>query len=325
MIQVVLEPTKLTAGQPNQLTVCLTNTSRETVTNLVCRLDLPANITLLKGSARIEIFQMPPGQRFHQTLQVLPISTGTWVLTSSNFSYRDSSSKPHRIKDLCCEITVVGALPPPPEANIEVKLHAVELYLNQWEKLQGEILNIGSVDIRKLAVKVVGRVKCNADVHLGVLPKGKQVEFSISVSAFESGNHVPASVEVTYTDVIGRTGFRKISTPLRVIKAMSDTPRTVHVKGNYVETVKGSYNEHRYAQNQSPAEAAAEIQQLLVQLQQSYPTNLEGAIQQEIKRDPTFRNRLRNALKEGGLETLKVFFAPLGIAIETVRGWINAE
>jgi len=224
MIHIVLEPIKLTAGQPNQLNVWLSNTSQETVTNLVCKLDLPTNITLLKGNTKIEILQIAPGQRLNHILQVSPKSTGTWVLTSSNFSYRDGSGKSHRIKDLRCEINIVESLPPPPEANIKVKLRDIELHLNQWEKLQGEILNIGLVDLRRIVVKVVGQVKCDADVHLGILPKGKKVEFSISVYTLESGNHVPASVEVTYTDVIGRTGFRKIRTPLRVTRAMSDIP-----------------------------------------------------------------------------------------------------
>jgi len=72
-------------------------------------------------------------------------------------------------------------------------------------------------------------------------------------------------------------------------------------------------------------ESAAEIKNLLTHLQQAYPSNLESAIQQEIKRNPTFKARLRNAFKEGGLETLKVLFAPLGIGIEAVRGWVEAE
>jgi hypothetical protein len=44
-----------------------------------------------------------------------------------------------------------------------------------------------------------------------------------------------------------------------------------------------------------------------------------------LKQNPTFRTRLCNALKEGGIEALKVLFAPIGIPIEMVRGWIEAE
>lgn len=73
------------------------------------------------------------------------------------------------------------------------------------------------------------------------------------------------------------------------------------------------------------SEAAAEIQQLLNQLQQTYPGDIERAVCEEIKRNPTFRDRLRNAFKEGGIESLKQLFAPLNIPIEFVRGWVEAE
>jgi hypothetical protein len=76
---------------------------------------------------------------------------------------------------------------------------------------------------------------------------------------------------------------------------------------------------------QTPAEAAKEIQDLLSFLQQANPTNLEAALQQAIRKDPTFKSRLRNALREAGVETVKVIFAPLGIGIEAVRGWLEAE
>lgn len=75
----------------------------------------------------------------------------------------------------------------------------------------------------------------------------------------------------------------------------------------------------------TPEEAAKEIQDLLAYLQESNPTDIEAAVNQEIIRNPTFKSRLRNALKEAGLETAKVIFAPLGIGIEAVRGWCGAE
>jgi hypothetical protein len=104
---------------------------------------------------------------------------------------------------------------------------------------------------------------------------------------------------------------------------------TVH--GNQIGT------QHNYApkQKQNLAEAAAEIQQLLKQLEQTNPTTTNAetkivvaeAIQQEIKRNPTFKQRLRSALKAGGIEGLKAIFNhPLiNIPIETIKGWIEAE
>jgi len=88
-------------------------------------------------------------------------------------------------------------------------------------------------------------------------------------------------------------------------------------------------------QKQNLAEAAKEIQQLLDQLAQTNPTLTESnnpivvveAIQQEIKRNPTFKQQLRSALKAGGIEALKAIFNhPLiNIPIETIKGWIEAE
>lgn len=82
---------------------------------------------------------------------------------------------------------------------------------------------------------------------------------------------------------------------------------------------------NNFHQKPSLSESAAEIQQLLNQLQQTYPGDIERAVCEEIKRNPTFRDRLRNAFKEGGIESLKQLFAPLNIPIEFVRGWVEAE
>jgi hypothetical protein len=108
---------------------------------------------------------------------------------------------------------------------------------------------------------------------------------------------------------------------------MSDTSKVQMNFNAPVQNAAGNV-EHDFIVNPPPktiTESAVEIQQLLTHLQQTYPSNLESAIQQEIKHNPTFKARLRNAFKEGGLETLKVLFAPLGIGIEAVRGWVEAE
>ncbi|NER99153.1 MAG: protein kinase [Symploca sp. SIO1B1] len=101
----------------------------------------------------------------------------------------------------------------------------------------------------------------------------------------------------------------------------------------YAHQIGGNINNYPSEQRQSLADAAEEIQKLLQQLEQSYPnagklekqSTLTFTLQQEIKQNPTFRKRLKKALKEGGLEALKVLFAPIGIPIEMIRGWIEAE
>ena len=85
--------------------------------------------------------------------------------------------------------------------------------------------------------------------------------------------------------------------------------------------------QHNYASElkQTPAESAKEIQDLLIQLQSKNPTDIQAVFEEKIKSDPTLRDRIKNALMEGGLETMKVIFPLTGIAIETVRGWVDAE
>jgi uncharacterized protein YjbI with pentapeptide repeats len=107
----------------------------------------------------------------------------------------------------------------------------------------------------------------------------------------------------------------------------------VNADTSHAHQIGRDINNYPPEQRQNLADAAAEIQQLLQQLEQTYPnaTEIEKqsalavTLQQEIKQNPTFRTRLRNALKEGGIEALKVLFAPIGIPIEMVRGWIEAE
>lgn len=78
------------------------------------------------------------------------------------------------------------------------------------------------------------------------------------------------------------------------------------------------------------SEAAAEIQQLLNQLsatQYTSEADLVDALHQEIRRNPTLKARLVNALKAGGLEALKAIFnhPAFTIPAETVKGWLEAE
>ncbi|NEO49118.1 MAG: hypothetical protein F6K55_35510 [Moorea sp. SIO4A3] len=107
------------------------------------------------------------------------------------------------------------------------------------------------------------------------------------------------------------------------------------IDANNVDAHRIGGDIYNYApeQKQNLADAAAEIQELLQQLEQSYPnaTDMEKqsylteTLKEAIKQNPTFKTRLRNALKEGGIEALKVLFAPIGIPIEMVKGWIEAE
>jgi hypothetical protein len=112
--------------------------------------------------------------------------------------------------------------------------------------------------------------------------------------------------------------------------AMSETPQGSKyniVQPQNVQIVEqGDGIIHNYATPQNLTEAAQEIQQLLTQLSQTYPTNTEtekqifvAQVDEEIKTN----SRLRSILIAGGIELIKVLCPPLGIPIEMGRKWLE--
>ena len=107
--------------------------------------------------------------------------------------------------------------------------------------------------------------------------------------------------------------------------------------GNYNERIQGDYVQGNYyvaGQPQSLAQAAAEIQQLLKQLEQTYPTMTTSqqmvvaaeAINQ-IESNPTLKKRVINAVKEGGLAAFeKAIDNPAGaFIVGAIKGWQEVE
>ena len=87
-----------------------------------------------------------------------------------------------------------------------------------------------------------------------------------------------------------------------------------HVDGDVISKVENSFNTYSQEQKQNLAEAAAEIQELLVQLEKSYPTDTTPgkmvvateAIKQ-IDSNPKLHKRVLSALKAGGVQALGQF------------------
>lgn len=96
----------------------------------------------------------------------------------------------------------------------------------------------------------------------------------------------------------------KIFTP--PINIIERTQNTSYSGDSYVT------HNYTYHQKQNLAEAALEIKQLLDHLSENYQITTESeqnkivdkAIE-EIEHNPTFKNRIINAMKAGGIETLK--------------------
>jgi uncharacterized protein YjbI with pentapeptide repeats len=98
--------------------------------------------------------------------------------------------------------------------------------------------------------------------------------------------------------------------------------------------IGGNITNYNPEQKQNLAEAAADIQQLLNQLGQSYPTStpLEKQIAvtealKQIDGNPTLKARVIGALKAGGTEALKelVDHPLVNILLATLEGWQDVE
>ncbi|NJM73316.1 MAG: hypothetical protein HC862_26095 [Scytonema sp. RU_4_4] len=101
------------------------------------------------------------------------------------------------------------------------------------------------------------------------------------------------------------------------------------------DNVRQQANQYNYVkQKQNIAEAAAEIQGLLKQLETTYPTVTEidkltvvAQAAEEIKKNPTMKSRVINALKAGGTEAFKeaVDHPLANVLVAMIQGWQDAE
>lgn len=341
MIQVALEKSNFYAGQSNKLTITLVNTEQEILTNIGFGLKLPPSVSVQSGSKQVAITKLTPGEKFQHTLQIKSQYVGTYPVTIFNFSYRDGAGKTQRLKECSNQIIVQDALPLPTEAKIDVKLYPTELQYQEWGLLKGRITNIGQIAIGNIKIRATNRVEFLEDVSLGVLRTNEIGEFSLRLRPFESGSHVPISIEVSYVDQVKRSYNHTSILSLKVTRKEQAASPVFNIHGSVASVVTGGEvtyqdkvvgSEHNYPpeQRQNLATAAAEIQQLLNQLSQTNPTNreaLEAAVYQEIQHNPTLKARLKSALKAGGLEALKAIFnhPAFSIPLETIKGWLEVE
>jgi hypothetical protein len=103
------------------------------------------------------------------------------------------------------------------------------------------------------------------------------------------------------------------------------------VDGQTGGTVNVNQTNYTPEQKQNLADAKTEIQQIFNQLSKTNPTatpqEITNTIEQEIKSNPTLKDRLLSALTAGGLEALKTIFnhPAFTIPAETIKGFIEAE
>ncbi len=119
----------------------------------------------------------------------------------------------------------------------------------------------------------------------------------------------------------------------RKIYAQEYKETHLHDKSRSIETRDSSTYYENYSQpQQTLAEAAAEIQKLLKQLEQTNPANtttqqmvVAAEAIKRIEGDPTWKQRVINAAREGGLAAFeKALDNPVGAFITSaIKGWLE--
>ncbi len=102
---------------------------------------------------------------------------------------------------------------------------------------------------------------------------------------------------------------------------------TGSVGGNLEHKTENSFNTYTEQQKQNLAEAAAEIQSLLKQLEQSYPTDttteqmvVAARAIEQIESNPTWKQKAIAAFKQGSLNVIGTH--PVGkFIVGAIQGW----
>ncbi len=107
-----------------------------------------------------------------------------------------------------------------------------------------------------------------------------------------------------------------------------------HVSGGEIKGNAKVAVEINEAEKQNLADAATEIQRLLEQLSETYPTSTNkekmavvGEAVEQIENNPTLKAKVINALKAGGTEAFKeaIDHPLVNILVATIEGWQEAE
>ena len=221
MIDITLQPTQLVLGQISSFSIKLTNSSNKPCTHVNFRLRLPPQIVLLEGIDKIDNAKIDPGQNIIHMMRVRPKQVGSWIISSSSFSYRDSQGQSQHPPPIQQKVKVipVTAASESPEPKVLVKLTTEALPLKEWDQLEGEVINSGHVVLYNVSFRIVGPVASdvyNSQHSLGILHPSESKHFQVLVRAEESGNMVPLHIEVAYSDETGPSKLHDQLIPIQV-------------------------------------------------------------------------------------------------------------
>lgn len=203
MIEVTVTADELVARQRSPLSIRFANAGQGSCFNLVFKLKLPAGMLLMGGSDQVELPVLAPGRTHTHAVIVQATLPGQFVLTSSNFSYRDKLDLPVRVTDFRA---ILAVRPPPaaparkPAGRLAVAYVGGELDLDGWDVLRINVTNHTGVPVDTLTVaaegpSVGGGRSADPPTSLGA---GASARLSLPVHLTQGGRHVPVTLRTTY-------------------------------------------------------------------------------------------------------------------------------
>jgi hypothetical protein len=206
-----------------------------------------------------------------------------------------------------------------------------QVFLDSFEKLQVEC-NSDELAIQAIEKKPDGtlviRVEVPPDADKAEVEKNLKQELNAKDNEIE----IYKQKSTDLLDIISTLAGRPINISQTQGNNMAGDRNIQMGSGNYNERIEGSYIQGNYyaaEQKQTLAEAAAEIQRLLKQLEETNPT---ATIEQQqafvdVAVSPTLKARFVSALQAGWKEAVKEFldnpYVNVGVAI--LEGWQEAE
>jgi uncharacterized protein YjbI with pentapeptide repeats len=209
----------------------------------------------------------------------------------------------------------------------------------EYFSLYNQLKALAEQEVKALIAEKDGRI---ADLQNMVVTALQRPSFYSNVEqvGFMTNNpggfSVGGSVDGDINNVQGENNQQRVSN-----KSSSFNLQGAQFAGGLVNAdtvnahqIGGNITNYSTEQKQNLAQAAAEIQQLLNQLSQTYPTattsqkmSVVAKAVDEIESNPTLKARVIGALKAGGTEALKELIDnPLiNILLASIEGWQEAE
>jgi uncharacterized protein YjbI with pentapeptide repeats len=212
--------------------------------------------------------------------------------------------------------------------KLQVKCDSDELFIQAFENKNGIFIIRLNVPIGADKGEIEKYLKRQYELEAQLQAKNEQLANLMEITKLLASR--PINVEA-----------RAIAESESMSEASKYNQRHAQI-GSLVDTARDNSrqqsinHQHNYApeQKQNLVEAAAEIQQLLQQLEQTYPTNtpLEKQLVvtealKQIESNPTLKARVIGALKASGIEALKelVDNPLINILVAALEGWQEAE